>query len=228
MGGYNSSQQHQFKFKVGDFVFGEDTQGNQFTRARIKTIIGYAMADELETYEIEVLRFGGGSRIAYAKDTKIELFRDTVVMQPKRLEGANVLRALVIGDKAFKIKTTDASKLRKMQPIGTVLKSYFPLGFRGVAAVSFVGNEKHNPGEELVWSRGKSDDHLDCAARHLSESEDWDVTVLPDGRAFAVLHAAQAAWRALALAQLAAEKYGGEVIRELELPQPGETRQDRP
>lgn len=124
--------------------------------------------------------------------------------------------AIIAGGKTWSVKAKDESALRKMQPIGTVLKSYFPLGFRGVAAVSAVGNYKHNPGEPLHWARGRSDDHLDCAARHLTEGEDWDVTVLPDGRAFAVLHAAQAAWRALALAQLKAEEHGGKVILELE------------
>lgn len=126
--------------------------------------------------------------------------------------------------RTWKIKPLAEAVLRKMQPVGTLLKEYFPLARRGEAAVAWVGNEKHNPGEPLHWAKDKSNDHLDCAGRHLSESDDWDVTVLPDGRAFAVLHAAQLAWRASALAEIAAEKYGGMVIFQVEVPPAGETR----
>lgn len=107
----------------------------------------------------------------------------------------------------------DAATIRKMQPVGTVGREYFPLADRARAAVAWVGNEKHNPGEPLHWARGKSDDHLDAMIRHATESEDWDTVALPDGRVFQILHAAEAAWRASALAQIVAEKYGGEVIR---------------
>lgn len=114
--------------------------------------------------------------------------------------------------RARAMKVDDAA-IRKMQPVGTVGRAYFPLADRARAAVAWVGNEKHNPGEPLHWARGKSDDHLDAMIRHATESEDWDTVVLPDGRVFQILHAAEAAWRASALAQLVAEKYGGEVIR---------------
>lgn len=117
--------------------------------------------------------------------------------------------------RARAIKVDDAA-IRKMQPVGTVGRTYFPLADRARAAVAWVGNEKHNPGEPLHWARGKSDDHLDAMIRHATESEDWDTVVLPDGRVFQILHAAEAAWRASALAQLVAEKYGGEVIRVIE------------
>lgn len=126
------------------------------------------------------------------------------------------------------------SAVRKMQPVGTIITQYFPDALLAVAAVAYVGNEKHNPGEPLHWARGKSDDHLDCDARHLIDSqrqghpEDvWDVTTLKDGRSFAVLHLAQHAWRALALLQLEVERQGGDVIQVLslaKLPQVGETR----
>lgn len=116
------------------------------------------------------------------------------------------------------------SQIRKMQPVGSIVTLYFPDALRAVAAVAWVGNEKHNPGQHLHWARGKSDDHLECAVRHLQDAnrEQWDVTTLKDGRQYAVLHAAEAAWRALALLQLAVEQ-GGEVIQVLHL---GETAQD--
>lgn len=110
-------------------------------------------------------------------------------------------------------KPMTESALRKMQPVGTVVTEYFPKGLRGVAAVSWVGNEKHNPGQPLGWSEGKSTDHVDCLVRHRQDavepgSDGWDTTELPDGRIYQVRHAAAAAWRALALAELDAREHG--------------------
>lgn len=112
------------------------------------------------------------------------------------------------------------SQVRKMMPVGTVATEYFPLGDRGRAAVSWVGNEKHNPGEHLHWSRGKSDDHENALLRHLQDmkapgADGWDTYELPDGRVYQVRHASAASWRASAIAQLDAESVGGQVIRRL-------------
>ena len=113
------------------------------------------------------------------------------------------------------------SAIRKMQPVGTILRSYFPDAFRAVAAVAWVGNQKHNPGEPLHWARGKSDDHFDCEVRHGLDPEEWDVTELKDGSAYAVQHAAQKAWRALAELQLIVEKNPGKaVIKVIRTPRP--------
>lgn len=110
------------------------------------------------------------------------------------------------------------SALRKMQPVGTLISTYFPDGFRGASAVAWVGNEKHRPGMPLGWSRGVSDDHVDCIVRHLQDAaqgDGWDTIELPDGRIYQVRHASAAAWRALANAQLDAERVNGQVIRRL-------------
>ena len=111
----------------------------------------------------------------------------------------------------------DDSAIRKMQPVGVIVTDYFPLGLRGVAAVAYVGNEKHNPGEPLHWAEGKSNDHSSCLVRHLQDAkpgeDGWDTIELPDGRVFQVRHAAAAAWRALALAEIDARSVSGEVIR---------------
>ena len=73
----------------------------------------------------------------------------------------------------------------------------FPDALMEVAHASWVGNEQHNPGEPLHWSRHKSSDHIDCAVRHLIEAGKIDS----DG----VRHSAKAAWRALAVLQLEIE-----------------------
>ncbi len=74
---------------------------------------------------------------------------------------------------------------------------YFPDALIEVAKVSQAGNDQHNPGEKLHWSRGKSDDHYDTLVRHLFESG----TIYSDGQR----HSAKLVWRALAILQLEIE-----------------------
>lgn len=93
----------------------------------------------------------------------------------------------------------DESAKRKATPICTGVLDYFPDALAAVARVSKAGNDKHNPGQPLHWSRGKSNDHADCVVRHLATRDQIDVT---DGET----HLAHAAWRVLALLQLQQEK----------------------
>lgn len=79
---------------------------------------------------------------------------------------------------------------RKETPIYSGVYKYFPDALAAVAQVSFVGNEQHNPGEEMHWDREKSTDHYDALLRHLIEADNYD----DDG----ILHASKVAWRALA------------------------------
>lgn len=85
------------------------------------------------------------------------------------------------------------SQERKNLPVFSVLFGYFPAAMVKLTQHCFVSNEKHNPGEELHWSRGKSDDHKDAAMRHLIEGD--HVGLL---------------WRAAALLQLQLEAEGAE------------------
>lgn len=71
------------------------------------------------------------------------------------------------------------------------LLNYFPDAMAAVARLSKIGNDKHNPGEPLHWSKGKSNDHADCLLRHLAERGMIDAS---DG----VNHSVKVAWRALA------------------------------
>jgi hypothetical protein len=112
------------------------------------------------------------------------------------------------------------SAQRKNIPITSGVLDYFPAAIAEVAYVSYVGNEKHNPGTSLHHARGKSMDHADCIARHLVERGTIDVVKLPDGREFQVRHTAYVAWRALALLQEELEAAGAPLARGARLPEP--------
>lgn len=91
------------------------------------------------------------------------------------------------------------SKERKDTPIYSGVLRYFPRALAYIAKVSKAGNDKHNPGQPLHWSKGKSNDHGDCIARHLIEAGMVDAD---DG----LLHSGKLAWRALALLETELEK----------------------
>lgn len=88
------------------------------------------------------------------------------------------------------------SKVRDGSPVVTGCFDYFPLALLEISRFSRWGNGKHNPGEPLHWSRGKSIDHANKIGRHLLERGTLD----PDtGGQFS--HSVGLAWRALALLQ---------------------------
>lgn len=105
------------------------------------------------------------------------------------------------------------SKARKGIPMATGCIDYFPDALAAVAALSKAGNDKHNPGQPLHWSREKSNDHADCIARHLAERGTFD----PDD---GFLHDVKLAWRALANLQVTLEKRHGS-YRALKIDLPG-------
>lgn len=100
---------------------------------------------------------------------------------------------------------------RKNFPLFRGLLKYFPAALASVAYISKIGNDKHNPGEELHHARGKSADHEDCIIRHVMDVADLlaakergelisDETIL--------MEVSQMAWRALAYSQLIHENLG--------------------
>ena len=95
------------------------------------------------------------------------------------------------------ILPTDSEE-RKNVPMATGVIDYFPDALAAIAELSWTGNEKHNPGEPLHWSRGKSNDHPDCLMRHFVERGTIDT----DG----LRHSVKVAWRALAILQLELEE----------------------
>lgn len=85
---------------------------------------------------------------------------------------------------------------RKQFPLFSGLLAYFPDALADVARISYIGNDKHNPGEPLHWSRPKSNDHMDCAARHLVQAQ-WEDDEED--------HLGEAIWRLLAEKQMRIE-----------------------
>lgn len=96
------------------------------------------------------------------------------------------------------------SEERKKYPMARGLLDYFPDALAEVSKVSYLGNEKHNPGQPMHHARGKSTDHADCIMRHLAGRGGYDGEV----RETAAL-----AWRALAMLQ-------EEIEQEMGLPLP--------
>jgi hypothetical protein len=94
---------------------------------------------------------------------------------------------------------------RKKVPMFSGLLAYFPDACAAVAEHSYKGNEKHNPGEPLHHSRGKSMDHTDCIIRHVSNYEGMDGDSL---------EVVALAWRSMALAQEVLERKFGLTLPE--------------
>lgn len=99
--------------------------------------------------------------------------------------------------RTYPILPADA-QMRKDTPIARGVLDYFPKAIAEVARVSKTGNDQHNPGEEMHWTRDKSTDHADCIVRHLLERGERDS----DG----MLHSAKVAWRALAMLEIELEE----------------------
>jgi hypothetical protein len=91
---------------------------------------------------------------------------------------------------------------RKRYPVATGVLDYFPDALVAIANVSWTGNNQHNPGEPLHWTRGKSMDQDDTIIRHFLQRGTFDT----DG----LRHSAKMAWRALALLQLEIEASQGQ------------------
>ncbi len=87
---------------------------------------------------------------------------------------------------------------RKKYPVASGVMDYFPDALVAIARLSQQGNDQHNPGEPLHWSRGKSDDHADTMIRHFLQRGTMDKDGIP--------HSVKMAWRALAILQLEVEK----------------------
>ena len=109
----------------------------------------------------------------------------------------------------------NTAEQRKATPLWSGVLRYFPDALQAVARLSKAGNDHHNPGQPLHWSRGESDDHGDCILRHQLEPDSIDPET-------GELHAAAVAWRALAQLQLLEEQRKS-VPRDTPLPDEGDS-----
>lgn len=105
------------------------------------------------------------------------------------------------------------SAARKEFPLLSGCLKYFPAALAGVSKVSKLGNDKHNPGQEMHHARGKSTDHGDCILRHLIDVQDLLASnsrgaLTPLGIESLLIEASSLAWRALALSQELHEQFG--------------------
>lgn len=100
------------------------------------------------------------------------------------------------------------SQARKDVPLFSGPLRYFPAALAGIARVCKFGNDKHNPGQPMHHSRGKSSDHADCILRHLVDlGEDFGVGLGLDEHGIPQVD--MIAWRACALAQEWHETHDG-------------------
>jgi len=90
------------------------------------------------------------------------------------------------------ILPTEAAE-RKKFPVASGVLDYFPDAIVAIAEISQAGNDQHNPGMPLQWTRSKSTDESDTCIRHFLQRGTLDT----DGKR----HTAKAAWRMLALLQ---------------------------
>jgi hypothetical protein len=100
----------------------------------------------------------------------------------------------------------DDSAARKTYPVFSGLVEYFPAALAAVAHHSYVGNQKHNPGQPLHHDRAKSGDEADALLRHLIEGDYVGV-----------------AWRGLSLLQKHLEAQGAPIApaaRNARVPEP--------
>lgn len=133
--------------------------------------------------------------------TEANLHPEVAVSPPSNEYREIIRKHLEIAERHAPARLIDTdSATRKTYPMARGLLDYFPDACAEVAKVSYVGNEKHNPGEEMHHARGKSTDHADCILRHLVGRGGFDG----DTR-----HSAALAWRALALLQEELEREKG-------------------
>ncbi len=96
------------------------------------------------------------------------------------------------------IKKEDKAQKRKRMPVYSGVMQYFPDALLAVSECSMTGNNQHHEDKPLHWDRNKSNDHLDCLARHLIDADKID----DDG----IAHLTKVAWRSLAALQIYLEE----------------------
>jgi hypothetical protein len=116
---------------------------------------------------------------------------------------------------SLKLTLPTDSQERKGFPLFSGCLRYFPAALAGVSRISKLGNDKHNPGQEMHHARGKSSDHGDCILRHLTDVEDLLARIERGDQTLTVQdvldEASSMVWRALAFSQELHERFGAPV-----------------
>lgn len=100
----------------------------------------------------------------------------------------------------------DDATSRKNYPISSGVLDYFPDALVAISEISKAGNDQHNSGLPMQWTRSKSGDEADTCIRHFLQRGTIDT----DGKR----HTAKAAWRMLALLQKEIEAEQDEVLKD--------------
>ncbi len=90
---------------------------------------------------------------------------------------------------------------RKQLQLYTFMFQYFPDAWLEVVRIARLGNEQHNPGQPLHWSRNKSTDQMNAVFNHLF---DYGLGAKVDSDNG--YHLAKLIWRAMAQLQLDIEQ----------------------
>ena len=93
------------------------------------------------------------------------------------------------------------AKERKRLQLYTFMFGYFPDAWLAIVDVARAGNDQHNPGEPLHWSRHKSSDQMNAAFNHI-----FDYGLGSKKDIDGCRHLAKAAWRLMAQDQLDIER----------------------
>ncbi len=184
------------KFEIGDRVRVLETNCSAVNKGdigKIKETRSYGNTIDLYLVEMENPQSGFEDGIWQFVDRHLELVESSV-------DPARILTL-----------PTDSTE-RKSYPLFRGCLRYFPAALAGVARTSKLGNDKHNPGQQLYHARGKSMDHGDCILRHLTDVE--DLLAASDRGASHITpqqildEVNQMVWRALAYSQELHEKLG--------------------
>ena len=106
----------------------------------------------------------------------------------------------------FEQVAKDKARWRKERPLATGVLAYFPDALLEVAHASWVGNNQHNFGQPLHWTREKSTDQLDAALRHITDHLKGEQ-IDSDG----CYHLSKACWRILAHLQITLEEQNAKI-----------------
>lgn len=199
--------QDQTKFKVGDRVM--VTTNSNDTAEQKGTVTGFYTFDWGKTKVTEVV-VSVDEYVGDIDHDSIEIYgvpgftyrHDQLILIPA--PSAPEPRTLTL--------PVDSQE-RKNYPLLRGCLKYFPAAIAGVSNISKLGNDKHNPGEDLHHARSKSMDHGDCVLRHLMDVEDLRAARQRGGGAGVtkeqiLTEVNQLAWRVLAYSQALHEELG--------------------